>query len=374
MPGVLPAWRALTFGAKLFFIMPPSPRYDAEIIAVLQNELLPLWERHGLSRLACSTETIEEFKAQNLPAAIKVSVKQRCGKKVAARGPRLYENTSYRIAAWPDDNQETLRFPSLAFVLRGQADFHIADYVVHCPQNHFLLFNAGVPQPDGKKPHFVGEKNVNKTCEILWLFAPPTATNRIAAWICRSENETHSIHQLFDFCLLERAEVLTFYNAFMSEITEQPSNYRKLAQASFQAFLILFARELNEGRFSHSLPKMNQNAPQHSPPIAAALQHIERNLNQHLTIQSVTEAVFMSRSNFLRRFQSETGQTFNRYLIQRRMEEAARLLSEETLSVGVVCRLVGLSPAQLRNLFHQYHGLSPSEFALKKGTMQALDN
>ncbi len=354
------------FVVKLFCIMPSSPRYDAEIIAVLQDKLLPLWERHGLSRLARSAETIEEFKAQILPAGIKVSVKKRRGRKIAARGPRLYENTSYRIASWPDDNQEILRFPALAFVLRGQADFHIADYVVHCPQNHFVLFNAGVPQPDGKKPHFDGEKTANRICEILWLFAPPTATNRISAWICRSQNETHSIHQLFDFCLLERAEVLTFYNAFMREITEQPNDYRKLAEASFQAFLILFARELSEGRFSHAPPNAIKNATQHSPPIEAALRHIERNLNQHLTIQSVAEAVFMSRSNFLRHFRSETGQTFNRFLAARRTEEAARLLGEETLSVGVVCRLVGLSPAQLRNLFQQYHGLSPSQFAFRE--------
>ena len=332
--------------------MPSSPRYDEEIIAVLNEQLLPLWERHGLSRLVMSANTLKEFKAQTLPDGLKVSVKKRRGKKVAERGPRLYENTSYRIASWPQDNQETLRFPALACVLRGQADFHIADYIVHCPQNHFVLFNAGVPQPDGRKPHFETEETTNRACDVLWLFAPPTATNRIAAWICHSQNKTHHVHQLFDFCLLERAEVLTFYHAFMREVTEQPNNYRKLAEAGFQAFLILFARELQAGRFSHSPPNATEFSPQHSPPIASALRHIDHHLNQKLTIENVADAVFLSRSVFVHRFQSETGQSFNALLTARRLEEAQRLLAEETLSVGVVCRLVGLSPAHLRKLFH----------------------
>jgi AraC-like DNA-binding protein len=348
--------------------MPSSPRYDDEIIAVLTKQLLPLWERHGLSRLAVSAGTIEEFQAQTLPGALKVSIKKRHGKKVAARGPRLYENTSYRIASWPQDDQETLRFPALAFVLRGQADFHIADYVVHCPPGHFILFNAGVPQPDGRKPHFEGEEIAGRICDVLWLFAPPTATNRIAVWICRSQNKTHQVHQLFDFCLLERAEVLTFYNSFMREVTEQPDSYQKMAQASFQAFLLLFARELKAGRFSHSPPNSNETAPQHSPPIETALRHIDHHLNQKLTIQSVANAVFLSRSNFVRRFQNETGQSFNAHLTARRLEEACRLLVEETLSVGVVCRLVGLSPAHLRKIFHQHYGSSPSNFASVKRT------
>jgi AraC-like DNA-binding protein len=361
-------WRPLPVATKLMDIMRSTPRYDEEIIAVVQDVLLPLWERHGLSRLVTSAQTIKEFKAQNLPPAITVSIKKRCGEKVAMRGPRLYENTSYRIASWPEDYQETLRFPALACVLRGQADFHIADYIAHCPSGHFIVFNANVPQPDGRKPHFESEETANHVCEILWLFAPPTATNRIAVWICRSQDQTHSVRQLFDFCLLERAEVLTFYNTFMREVTEQPDGYHKMAQASFQAFLLLFARELKEGRFSHSPPGTDDNVPHHSPPIESALRYIDLHLNQKLTIQSVADAVFLSRSHFVRRFQSETGQSFNAHLTARRMEEARRLLAEETLSVGVVCRLVGLSPAQLRKLFRHHHGVSPSEIASAKRT------
>ncbi len=343
-----------------------TPRYDQEIVSVFTDKLLPWWQRYGLTHLVASAPTLREFKAQPLPETIQTSVKKRRGKKMAVRGPRLFENTSFKIARWPEDGQETIRYPSLCCVLQGQADFHIADYVVHCPAGHFMLFNANVPQPDGQHSHFECEDTSQRYCEVLWLLVPPGTNNSISSWICYSEGEKHWIRQLFDYCLVERSEVLTFYNAFLREIIEQPTGYREMAQVSFEAFLRLFARELSEGRFSHAVSrKPNVHSTPHSSlgAIDLALRYIDRHLNQNLTTQSVADVVYMSRSNFIRRFQQETGEPFNVYLTKRRLEEARRLLSEEILSVETVCRLVGFSSSQLRNHFQKHYGKSPSQFA-----------
>lgn len=344
--------------------MPPLP-YDQEIISVLSEKVLPWWQQFGLKHLVASANTVKEFKAQSLPEGIQVSVKKRRGKKVAVHGPRYFENTSFKIATWPEDGQETIRYPAVACVLRGQADFHIADYMVHCPQQHFILFNANVPQPDGRSPHFDGEDFSRRYCEVLWLLAPPATSNRISAWICYSKGDEHWIQQLSDYCLIERSETLTFYNTFIQEITEQPSGYREMAEISFQAFLRLFIRELSEGRFSRSAAgraRIHGLLHSESNPIELAEQYIDYNLSKSLTTQSVADAVYMSRSNFIRRFQQESQQTFNEYLTARRLDEARRLLSDETCSVNVVCRLVGLSPPQLRNLFQKHFNTSPSQF------------
>jgi AraC-like DNA-binding protein len=312
-----------------------------------------------------SANTLKEFKAQSLPEGVRVSVKKRRGKKVAVHGPRYYENTSYKIATWPEDKQETIRYPALACVLRGQADFHIADYMVHCPPKHFMLFKANVPQPDGHNPHFDGTDFSGRYCEVFWLLAPPASANRISAWICYSKGEEHWSLRLSDYCLIERSETLVFYNTFIQEITQQPPGYRKVAENSFQAFLRLLIRELNEGRFSVSAEGKGfiHGLPQDEPnPINLALQYINHNLNKNLTTQSVADAVYMSRSNFIRRFQEQTQHSFNEYLTSRRLEEARRLLSSETCSVTIICRLVGLSPAQLRNLFQKRYGTSPTQF------------
>lgn len=352
----------------------PSPRYDQEIIPILAEKILPWWERHGLNRLIVSANTIEEFREQGLPPAIEVSVKQRQGRKILVRGPRYYDNTSFKIALWPEDHQETLRYPALACVLRGQADFHIADYVVHCPQGHFIVFDANVPQPTGDVPHFVDGDFSRRYCEVLWLLAPPGTSNRISAWICHSEGDKHWLQGLFDYCWIDRSEVLVFFNTFLKEITERPTGFAKLAEASLHAFLLLFIRELSEGRFSlaPAAARETDDLPQDSAnPIDLAVQYIDHHLNQQLTTQSLANAVYMSRSNFVRRFQQQQKQSFNRYVTERRLEEAKRLMREETWSLAIVCRLIGLSPAQLRRLFQREYGMSPSQWAAK---MKEMDN
>src|SRR5690606_10658093 len=98
-------------------------------------------------------------------------------------------------------------------------------------------------------------------------------------------------------------------------------------------------------------------------PIEMAKQHISYYLYKNLTTQNVADAVYMSRSNFIRRFQQETGQTFNQYVTAQRLKEARRLLNEGKQSVIIISQLVGLSPSQLRHLFWQHYGTTPTQFA-----------
>jgi len=340
-------------------------RHNQDLITILTKKVLPWWEQSGINRLVTSANTLKEFKAQRLPEAVQVSVKKRQGRKIAVRGPRNFNNTSYKIAVWPEDGQEAIRYPCLACVLRGQADFHIADYMVHCPQGHFVLFQGNVPQPVGN-PHFDGGDFSKRYCEVLWLMAQPGSANRILSWICYSEGEKHWPQGLVDYCHVERPEKITFFNTFIREVTQQSPDSRKLAEVSFHAFLLLFVQELSEGRFAnpHSLETNMQGMPHGLiNSIEMAKQHISHYLYKNLTTQSVADAVYMSRSNFIRRFQQETGQTFNQYVTARRLEEARRLLRDGTQSVNIISRLVGLSPSQLRHLFWKHYGTTPSQFA-----------
>jgi len=343
--------------------MPPN-RQNQDLITILTKKVLPWWEQYGHDRLVVSANTLKEFKAQSIPESIEVSVKKRRGRKIAVRGPRNFNNTSYQIAVWPEDGQEAIRYPCLACVLRGQADFHIADYMVHCPQGHFVLFQGNVPQPVGN-PHFDGGDFSQRYCEVLWLMAQPGTTNRILSWICHSQGERHWPQELVDYCQVDRTEKVTFFNTFMHEATQQSPDSRKLAEVSFHAFLLLFARELSEGRFSNSRSSdANMQGMPHDlvNPIEMAKQYISHYIYKNLTTQNVADAVYMSRSNFIRRFQQDTGQTFNQYVTSQRLKEARRLLNEGKQSVIIISRLVGLSPSQLRHLFWQHYDTTPTQF------------
>jgi len=343
-----------------------SARFDAEIISLLEDQVLPVWEQHGLSRFAASAATLAEFKSQRVPENMRTYVKKRQGKKAAVHGPRYFDNTSYTVASWPEDGQWAIRYPSLVFVLKGSGDFHIADYVVQCPQNHFFLFTPQIPYPDGQHSHLEGNEKENRYCELLWFMTPPGATNRISCWTCHSQGSQHWMHQLFDYCLIGQSEVISFFNLFMHEMLEKPEGYREMADVSFRAFLRLFLRNLKAGQFSPAGKSTFYESPEERGTIETAKSYIENHFNRSLTLESVSRAVFMSRTKFSQRFMQETGKSFHQYLTECRLAEARRLLSKENWTVGAVSRFVGLSPAQLYNLFVKYEGCSPSAFARHK--------
>lgn len=340
--------------------MPAKCEREEELIPILEKMVIPNLERFKLEHFAATAKTLAEFNAQPLSPFIRTWVKKRCGKRKVARGKRYYGNISDGTESWPEDGQEVIRYPVLTYVVKGEADFHIGDYVVQCPQGHFLLLSPGVPQPDGMRPHLEGDHLEHRYCEVLWFVALP-GTSGVAASICYSKGEKHWHQGEFDHCLVSRPEVVEFFTFFTREIIEKPKDYSKTAQASLYTFLLLFLRELEKGQFYHTARSALHANGDSSSSIGMAQQYINNHINAHLTTATVASAVFMSRTNFMQRFQQETGQTFKQYLTELRLEEAKRLL-ESNWSVQMVCKFVGLQPAQFRNLFKKRFGTPPSHF------------
>lgn len=335
-------------------------RYDEELIVLLEQQVLPWWERYGVTHLAASAATLKEFKAQSLPEQITTSVKARYG---PAQPRRKSRNILRARAYWPDDAQAATRYAKLCCVLKGCADLHIADYIVHCPQSHFLLLRPQIPYPNGATPHLENDNPALRYCEILWFDSPPVLDRQIRLWTCHSQGDKHWAKPRFDFCFLEQQEVITFFHLFLREISDQTPGWQAIAESSFLTFLRLFIRELKQGNFYYggSL-KAPEASPDNATPIDLALSYINSHLNQRLTTEGVAEAVYMSRASFVRRFRQQTGQTFNQYLTNRRLEVAQRFLREENWNIAEISQFVGLQPVQLRNLFHKHRGMSPSDF------------
>lgn len=325
---------------------------------VLEYQLIPWWERYGMERLAISEQTIRKFQAQVVPPMMSVAVKRRRSEKIRLKGPRSFNNVATLIEAFPADAQDTCRHPILYCVLKGQADLHIADYVVHCPAGHFLLMRPGVPQPDGSRSHLEGA-NRDGYCEVLHLSLLPGASS-IASWICCSEAGKHWARHR---CSINQPDMVHHFNFFMREILNRPAGYQKTASNSLHNFFVLFLRELKAG---HLQPAPGDIAPR--MPAAGenqmdfAREYMESHLHQHLTCAKVADAVFMSRTNFLRHFSRATGQSFNQYLTLLRLEKAKELLACNGMSVQAASDAVGIRPAQLYRIFKTHLGVAPSSF------------
>jgi len=90
---------------------------------------------------------------------------------------------------------------------------------------------------------------------------------------------------------------------------------------------------------------------------------IESRLDADLTLQELAVAVGYSRSHFLRAFRETTGVTPHRYVLNRRVERARRLLGETEMSIAEVAFLCGFSSqAHLTPAFRKAYGLTPGEY------------
>jgi len=90
---------------------------------------------------------------------------------------------------------------------------------------------------------------------------------------------------------------------------------------------------------------------------------IESRLDADLTLQELAAAVGYSRSHFLRAFHATTGLTPHRYVLNRRVARARRLLAETDLSIAQVAYRCGFSSqAHLTLAFRKVCGLTPGQY------------
>ena len=90
-----------------------------------------------------------------------------------------------------------------------------------------------------------------------------------------------------------------------------------------------------------------------------------------LSVDELAEAMGYNRSVFFKKVKSLTGQTPADYIRTLRMDRAAEMLREETVTVAEVCYKVGISdPHYFAKIFKQQFGISPKKYQQGK-TIQA---
>lgn len=126
----------------------------------------------------------------------------------------------------------------------------------------------------------------------------------------------------------------------------------------------------------HTLPSETRFA---GPPaegrraLGDALAYIQRNLDHRIRETDVATRVGMSRFQFSRMFKREYGKTFQDYVMECRMREAARLLRNPSASVTEVAWLVGFTDiSYFSRLFKRFLKQTPSEYRRNDTTPQPL--
>lgn len=91
--------------------------------------------------------------------------------------------------------------------------------------------------------------------------------------------------------------------------------------------------------------------------------YVGDNLRGDLSLRGIAREVGRSPYGVARAFKRSTGLTLHRYVTERRLELAKSLLAGTDLSVGEVCRRVGLtSQSHFTRLFRNYVGTTPTAY------------
>lgn len=106
--------------------------------------------------------------------------------------------------------------------------------------------------------------------------------------------------------------------------------------------------------------------PRYEPSFDKALDYINENLSNRLTISEISKATYLPKSSLYNYFHTYYGCTVSEYINLKRIEKAKELLANSSLSVGEISEKLGFSSQQyFSKIFKKAEGVSPAQY--KKG-------
>jgi len=116
------------------------------------------------------------------------------------------------------------------------------------------------------------------------------------------------------------------------------------------------------------IARMSAAAPEertaYDPKIEKALSYINENLARELTVDALSEQVFLSKYHFMRLFKAQTGSTVHAYIRQKRLLQAARLIREGMAANKAAADSGFADYSSFHRAFRECFGISPGQ--LKK--------
>ena len=334
---------------------------DSPLIEVLQR--LDFWlTRDEASRIIVAQPSLKEMKQQTLPDHTRLTPKKLKGPRKPVRGRRYFNQQHMKLARWPKDGMDENALPFILCVVSGQAEFRIADYVLHCSVGDWVFVPAGIPKQDGSDSHFEGDPS-GRHCDVLWIFGEMGRDEGLKCWICRSKEQEH-FQEKNSNCRIELPFLAQLFNGFCEEV--QVTKRPELVAHLLRGVLLLMRSEIenNNGWFG-ATKQISESETPHDP-IEEAQLYVTTHIHRHLTIQAAARQVLVSPSTLTRRFRERTGQSFNEFLNTQRVKLASELLRETDLPISLIGEKAGLKYGQLRILIQNNFNCSPGQLRAMK--------
>ncbi|MCY6960170.1 response regulator transcription factor [Clostridium brassicae] len=101
--------------------------------------------------------------------------------------------------------------------------------------------------------------------------------------------------------------------------------------------------------------------------LKCALNYIENNFRDNIMLKDVANYMKFSTTYLSKRFKKDMGTNFNKYLTQKRIEEAKKMLESTNISINDIAFDVGYNePNYFCKVFKKLEGVTPSEYRCRR--------
>lgn len=123
-------------------------------------------------------------------------------------------------------------------------------------------------------------------------------------------------------------------------------------------------KELEKDKISRLQKESNltDSKDGYSKTIKKSIDYIHKNYKQHISLQDISNYVFLSHEYFSRLFKEEVGENFSSYLTNYRMKKAESLIKNTDMKISQIAMEVGYTNASyFSRSYKKFKGISPED-------------
>lgn len=243
-------------------------------------------------------------------------------------------------------------FAEISVILEGQADYVIGDTSFTAQAGTVMLFNPGTLHQDSQVPHtashqlHIGIKNISLEGYKRDYF--PFASSVIHL------GDRH--HEFLNRCW-----------RLVEEKSHRKIGYDLMIKTLVMEIIVMLLRSESTLPLEVSARSLKESDKEKQAIINNIIYYLETHHTEDISLETLSEAMYISATYLSKVFKEETGNSPINYLITIRLNRAKQLLENQDMTVKEVAETVGYQDAyHFSKLFKKRYGKSPSELRKKQ--------
>ena len=264
----------------------------------------------------------------------------------------------------------THEIPEISLVTEGSGFHRILNQTIPCKAGDLYIISSDVPHgyflSESKEPFVVRRLLFDPKDWFLPEISAPGNPR-----FCYGVFNDNPVTAYAMLNTETQKEIQLLFDSIVQELHDQKNEWQDAIRAYLTQFLIKISRYIN------GAIKNIPNAPtkEWSIVLSALRMMMERFDEPNLTLETIADALYISKSQLSRLFQRLTGEVFSESLRDIRMDGACRLLRESNLTVEEIIARCGLRdmPSFYRN-FNSYMKMTPNQYRLAHSKESSAEN